>query len=155
TRVVRGDFVGFGPTRNRAAEHASNDWIFSIDADEYLDRELVDALSTVDLSDPNVAYAVERRNLFMGKLVTRGGWGNDWLVRLYNRKRCRFNDAVVHEEVDVPRGCRTVRLRGALWHEAVTDLDQILQKISRYSELRRRGGTETYPPAFILLRSFW
>ncbi len=156
TRVVRGDFIGFGPTKNRAAEHASNDWIFSIDADEYVDRELVDALSAVDLDDPDVAYAVERRNLFMGKLVTRGGWGNDWLVRLYNRKRCRFNDAVVHEQVDIPRGCRTVRLPGGLWHEAVTELDQILQKISRYSELRRRDHARTaHSPPVILLRTFW
>ncbi|HEX6995732.1 MAG TPA: glycosyltransferase family 2 protein [Gammaproteobacteria bacterium] len=155
TRVVNGEFVGFGPTKNRAAEHASNDWIFSIDADEYVDRELVDAVAAVDLDDADVTYAVERRNLFMGKLVTHGGWGNDWLVRLYNRKRCRFNDSVVHEEVDVPRGCRTVRLPGFLWHEAVTELDQILQKISRYSELRRTDGARTYSPAVILLRSFW
>src|SRR5690606_14322053 len=134
---------------------ASSDWVFSIDADEHLDRELVDALAGLDLEDPNVAYAVERRNLFMGKLVTHGGWGDDWLVRLYNRKRCGFSDAVVHEKVRVPAGCRTVRLAGSLWHEAVTDVDQILRKISRYSELRRCDGARTYPPAVILWRAVW
>ncbi|HEX7082170.1 MAG TPA: glycosyltransferase family 2 protein [Gammaproteobacteria bacterium] len=155
TRVITGDFIGFGPTKNRAASFAATDWILSIDGDEYLAPALVDELAALPLDDAGVAYAVKRHNLLLGKLVEHGGWGDDWLVRLYNRNRCRVNNAMVHEKVEVPRDCRVVRLDGALWHEAVTDVDQFLRKISRYSELRRGDGAKTHRPLVILCRACW
>jgi glycosyltransferase involved in cell wall biosynthesis len=155
TKVATGAFFGFGPTKNHALALATGDWILSIDADEYLGPELLDRLHRLDLGDPTVAYAVERRNFFMGRVVEHGGWGDQWLVRLFNRRHCRFTDALVHEKVVIPDGCRTVRLPAPLWHDAVADLDQVLQKISRYSELNRRDGSRTHSTANILLRTYW
>jgi glycosyltransferase involved in cell wall biosynthesis len=153
--VTRGDFIGFGPTKNRAADLAPGDWILSLDADEYLSEPLVKELGALELADPAVAYVIERCNLFMGKHVRRGGWGDDWLVRLYHRRHYRFNDAVVHEKIDVPEGGHTVRLEAMMWHLAVTDIDQFLQKISRYSELRRQVKARRQSLARIVLRSAW
>jgi glycosyltransferase involved in cell wall biosynthesis len=155
TKVATGEFFGFGPTKNHAMSLAAGDWILSIDADEYLSPELLDYLPALDLSDPAVAYAIERRNFFMGKVVEHGGWGDQWLVRLFNRRYCRFTDALVHEKVVVPDDCKTVRLPAPLWHDAVADLDQVLQKISRYSELNRLDGGRTHSTANILLRTYW
>jgi len=96
-KLIQGSFSGFGPTKNHAASLASGDWILSIDADEYLSDELVRSLDLADLADARRAYLVERHNLFMGRHVKRGGWGNDWLIRLYHRGQHRFTDAMVHE----------------------------------------------------------
>jgi glycosyltransferase involved in cell wall biosynthesis len=154
-KVVQGEFFGYGPTKNHAVGLASGDWVFSIDADEYVSEALLTELRELNLDDASVAYEVERHNLILGKDVRRGGVGNNWLVRLFNRRRCRFTDAAVHEKVVVPPDCRTVRLRGALWHQACTDLDQILQKISRYSELNRHDGAPTRSILNIWIRSVW
>lgn len=154
-KVVVGEFFGFGRTKNHAVSLARGDWVLSIDADEYVSEELLTQLRALDLADPAVAYAIERHNLYMGKDIKRAGVGNNWLVRLFNRRRCRFSDALVHEKVVVPEGCTTVRLNGPLWHQVITDLDQVLQKISRYSELSRRDGGRTRSAANILLRTFW
>ncbi len=155
TRIEMGRFFGFGPTKNHAADLAETDWVLPIDADEYLSDELLATLRNVDLHDPNVAYRIERYNLFMGKHVVHGGWGNDWLVRLYHRKVCRYNDVPVHERVSVPDTARIERLDGALWHQAVTDIDQFLKKISYYSELRKNDGARTVAPAVIAIRAGW
>jgi glycosyltransferase involved in cell wall biosynthesis len=154
-KLVVGEFFGFGPTRNHAVSLASRDWILSIDADEYLSDALLEQLRSIDLSDPKVAYAVERHNFFMGKVVRHGGWGKNWLVRVFNRRECRFTDALVHEKVRVPGHCETVRLEGPLWHQAVTDIDQVLQKISLYSELNRRDGGRVRSAGNIVLRMYW
>jgi glycosyltransferase involved in cell wall biosynthesis len=154
-KVVQGDFFGYGPTKNHAVSLARGDWVFSIDADEYMSEALLEELREMPLDDPSVAYEVERHNLLLGKDIRRGGVGNNWLVRLFNRSRCRFTDAAVHEKVIVPPDCRTVRLRGTLWHQACTDLDQILQKISRYSELNRHDGAPTRSILNIWVRSVW
>lgn len=154
-RVVTGPFFGYGETKQHAVALARGDWVLSIDADEYIGEALLAELAQLVLEDDSVAYEVERRNLFLGKDVRRAGLGRDWLVRLFNRRRCRFNDALVHEKVIVPQDCRIVRLRGALWHQACTDLRQILDKINRYSELNRRDGAPVRGILNIWLRSAW
>ena len=153
-RVETGDFFGYGKTKNHAVSLARGDWVLSIDADEYVSEALLAELETLELEE-SVAYEVERHNLFLGKDVRRAGLGANWLVRLFNRRRCRFSDVLVHEKVIVPADCTTVRLRGALWHQACTDLNQILEKISRYSELNRRDGAPTRSILNICVRSAW
>jgi len=154
-RVETGDFFGYGKTKNHAVSLARGDWVLSIDADEYVGEALLAELENLRLDDPSVAYEVERHNLFLGKDIRRAGLGGNWLVRLFNRRRCRFSDVLVHEKVIVPSDCRTVRLPGALWHQACTDLNQILEKISRYSELNRRDGAPTRSIVNICVRSAW
>lgn len=153
--VVTGNFLGFGPTKNHAVSLTRGDWVLSIDADEYLSKALLEELRAIRLDDPSVAYAVERHNLFLGKDIRHGGYGEDWLVRLFNRRRCRFNDSAVHEKVVVPADCTTTRLRGVLWHQSCTDLDQMLAKIRRYSELNRHTGATPRGPFHIWLGSSW
>jgi glycosyltransferase involved in cell wall biosynthesis len=154
-KVVTGEFFGYGKTKNHAVSLARGDWVLSIDADEYVGEALLAELEKLRLDDASVAYAVERHNLFLGKDVRRAGLGGNWLVRLFNRRRCQFSDVLVHEKVIVPPDCTTVRLHGALWHQACTDLNQILEKISRYSELNRRDGAPTQGILNIWLRSAW
>ena len=153
-RIVDGDFIGFGPTRNAAAAHARHDWILSIDTDEWLDDTLAAAIAATDLTAPERAFIVERRNRFHGRHVRVGGWGNDRLVRLYHRSTARFNDKAVHEKIILDTTVTTTSLTGTLWHDAVIEIDQFLRKISRYSALAadsRPGGPMSHP-FFALLR---
>jgi glycosyltransferase involved in cell wall biosynthesis len=154
-RVERGPFFGFGPTKNHAASLAAGPWILSIDADERVDARLLEQLGALDLSETRRAYAVDRRNLLLGKHVRRGGWGNNWLVRIYHRGVCRFSDARVHEKVVVPHSVSLVRLEGGLWHDAICDIDQFLEKVSFYSELCRGPSSKLRSIPHILLGAGW
>jgi glycosyltransferase involved in cell wall biosynthesis len=154
-RVERGPFFGFGPTKNHAASLAAGPWILSIDADERVDAELLEQLGSLDLGDPRRAYALDRRNLLLGKHVRRAGWGDNWLVRVYHRGVCRFSEARVHEKVVVPHGVSLVRLEGGLWHDAVRDIDQFLEKVSFYSELSRGPQRKLRSIPHILLGASW
>lgn len=153
--VHEGEFLGFGPTKNRAADLAANDWILSIDSDERVSAELFDSVTSADLSDDKVAYEVLRVNYLRGKPVRHSGWGGDWLLRLYNRRATSVSDAAVHEVVEGPTGGRVVRLRGELAHDAVRELGQFLVKIDRYSELFRTGSPRVLPVPVVFLRSVW
>jgi glycosyltransferase involved in cell wall biosynthesis len=153
--LVQGGFIGFGPTKNHAAELADTDWVLSLDADESLDAQLLAGLDTVALADPMMVYELDRHNFFKGRRVRHAGWGNDWLVRLYHRGVHRFTDVQVHERIELVPGARVQRLRGALNHSAVTEISQFLVKIDRYSELRRAEARRSYPVPVILLKTFW
>ncbi|MDR5885687.1 glycosyltransferase family 2 protein [Vreelandella janggokensis] len=153
----QGDFLGFGLSKRHAVSLAKNDWILSVDADEKPNKLLIDALgewiSNARLSDVG---EILRENWMLGRPVRYSGWGNDWLVRLFNRCEYNFNDAMVHESVKIDSKASTYRLPGCIEHEAVTDLSQFLEKINRYSSLRSKSGKlKKYSPASILFKSFF
>lgn len=154
-RLLEGGFEGFGPTKNRAAALAERDWVLSIDADERAGPGLVDELAELALDDPRALYLIERHNYFMGRRVRHGGWGNNWLPRLYHREYHAYNDAAVHERV-VPRAdARRVRLSSPLLHRAVEDLGDFLRKTDRYSSLRAESEKRTLPAPAIYARALW
>ncbi|MEM9172914.1 MAG: glycosyltransferase family 2 protein [Pseudomonadota bacterium] len=133
--VVHGQFIGFGPTKQVACDAARNDWVFSIDSDERIEPSLLAALGEVNWQAADCCYEVLRQNYCLGKHIRRGGWGNDQLLRLFHRSAAAFNDKAVHEKVVPNSASRVAVLPGALRHDAVTEVDQFLHKISRYSEL--------------------
>ncbi len=156
TKVITGEFAGFGPTKNKAADLAAGDWILSIDADESVSDELLSSLAELDLSEPRQTYVVHRHNFLVGRDIRWGGWGNDWLVRLYNRRHAGLSDVLVHEKVVIPNDIEPKRIAGALLHDNISDIDQLLGKISYYSELRRQEPSgRIYPPVVTMLRTFW
>lgn len=154
-RLSTGEFFGFGKTFNHAADLATRDWVFTIDADETISNELMQEIDSVDLGDPQLAYEVLRDNYLMGKHVRHAGWARDWLLRLYNRRVFRHSEDDVHPRIYVPAGARVRRLRGSLAHDAVQELSQFLDKTNHYTELRRTSMSRTYPPVVIFLRATW
>jgi len=150
-----GMFSGFGPTKNRAAALARHPWILSIDSDESLSPELVRSIASIDRDDASAVYSVWRQNFMMGRLVRHSGWGKDWLPRLYHRDKARLSDAAVHENLTWDPDCNVRRLEGPLYHAAVQDLGDMLVKVNRYAEIRRRTRPRVMPPAAILFRSWW
>ena len=58
-------FQGFGALRNQALMHATNDWIFSLDTDEFTTREIQEEILSLLEDGPSAhAYFVPRRNYF-------------------------------------------------------------------------------------------
>jgi len=154
-KLVQGGFIGFGPTKNHAATLAETDWVFSLDADEAPTGELLRSLDAADLSDPKVAYSVDRHNYFKGRRVRHSGWGSDWLLRLYHRGVHCFTEVQVHEQISLTPGSSVQRLQGPINHIAVTEISQFLVKIDRYSELRRAEARRGYPAPVILVKTIW
>jgi len=154
-RFFRGDFVGFGPTKNRAAELAERDWILSIDADEQATPELVTELAGMALDDERFLGEILRRNFMLGKEVRHSGWGGDWLPRLYHRQVHRYNDANVHERILPTDDSEVRRLHGPMNHDAVRELGSFLIKIDRYTAIRAADAKSALPVAVIYLKSLW
>lgn len=132
-RVFRGEWRGFGPTKQDAVARASNRWVLSIDADEEVTPELRDAILDLPEEPPEAAFAINRLSRFLGRWIRHCGWHPDWVVRLFDRERAGFDDRQVHESVraEGPVG----RLDGLLRHYTYDDLDQYFEKLNRYTTL--------------------
>ena len=95
-RIFTSDFLGMGRVRNLAASYTKNDWVFFVDCDEIISEVLDTILRNMQFEDGYV-YQIYRRNFYDNYNVETSSWGNDWILRLYNRKQTRFIENEVHD----------------------------------------------------------
>lgn len=152
--VIEGDFFGFGPTKNFAAEQAPTNWILSLDSDEELHESILGELYNWNLKDEDSVGLLLRENWFCGKKITTNGWGNDFIVRLYNKNTHKFNESHVHEKIETKNQEEKIKLKGKIIHNAIFDIKQTLEKAQLYSEIYASSGKrKKYSFFFIVLKT--
>jgi (heptosyl)LPS beta-1,4-glucosyltransferase len=141
-RVIVRPWPGFAAQKQFAAEAATHEWVFSLDADERVSAEL--RASIEDLlytSDAQLAdgYRVARRAFYMNRWIRGGGWYPDYQLRLYRRARGRWVGAYIHEAVKLDEGARVATLDGDLLHYTVANAAHHHRMIGeRYAPLAAR-----------------
>ena len=140
-RVIAHPWLGFGAQKNFAVAQARHDWVLCLDADERLTPQLGAAIEAALAANaanavPSgpAAYAMARRNRFLGRWLAHGEGYPDWNVRLFDRRRARWTDDPVHEHVVADT--RILRLAGDLLHDSAESLDTYMAKQNRYTTLQ-------------------
>ena len=147
---VTPDWPGFGPQKNRALARCRYRWVLSIDADEQvsdaLAAEILRVLCEASSETTVAGYWLRRSSRYCGQVIRHGLWGNDRVLRLFERQRGRFTDARVHESLVCDGGTRV--LEGILVHDSVDSPEDARSKARRYAFLgaealraRGRGGS--------------
>lgn len=131
-RLIEGEFIGFGPTKNAAAEYAEHDWVLSMDADEVLDEAIVQEIKGLTL-DLRTVYTLSRKNFYKTTEIVHC-WGADEIVRLYNRKVTQYSDKQVHEHI-LTDGVSIQKLSHSFSHYPYQSISEFVQKADRYSTL--------------------
>jgi glycosyltransferase involved in cell wall biosynthesis len=131
--IYQKPFIGFGPCRNEAAHVAKQDWILAIDADEILSPGVIAELKTLDLKGECV-YSIPFLNYYNQKLIKWCGWYPEKHIRLYNKKKTRFSEALIHEGV-VKQGMCEITLKNPIHHYPYDSISDFLVKMERYSSL--------------------
>ena len=132
-KIFTSEFIGFGPLKNLAQTHASHDWILSIDSDEVLTPELRQAIQNTTF-DEQCIYGFNRLNHFKGQPVHCCGWDKDTVKRIYNRTRTQFDNAQVHESIQM-QGLTLTTIRGNLLHYSYDSIEELIDKLQKYSTL--------------------
>jgi glycosyltransferase involved in cell wall biosynthesis len=140
-RVVHTDWPGYGAQKNRAMEMARQPWVLFLDADEWLDADLLAAV-TQALEDPAgvAGFSVCRRNRYVGRIVRGGCFGPSWKVRLVRAGAGRWKGGILHETLDCSGSTR--RLEGLLEHDPFRTERDAVQTGRHYAELFARQGLE-------------
>lgn len=142
-RFISSPFIGFGPMHNRATSLAKYDWICSLDSDEEMTQSLYEEICALPL-DPSAVYSISRENRYRGKHIRGCGWWPDRVIRLYNRTKTSFNEALVHESV-LTDGMKIILLNNRLLHTPCLSVSQFIRKIGTYSDLyaKQYSGKKT------------
>ena len=140
-RVIVRAWPGFVAQKNFAAEQSCHDWILSLDADERVGPALANEIRRVlEPSPPEAGFRMPRVSFYLGRWLRSTDWYPDRQLRLYNRRRARWQGRHVHESVvaDGPIGT----LREELLHYPYRDIAHHVQTIDRYTTLAARQAAE-------------
>tara|TARA_B110000003_G_scaffold75493_1_gene77070 strand:+ start:10246 stop:10995 length:750 start_codon:yes stop_codon:yes gene_type:complete len=132
--LLQRKFDDFSKQKNYAINQASNDWIVWIDADEVLTKELRQEIKEA-VENPNdfVGFYIYRTFFFKEKKMRYTGTQNDKLIRVFNRKYCKY-EGMVHEKIKA-NGKLGV-LKNRILHYSYISFDRYIQKLNQHSELK-------------------
>jgi glycosyltransferase involved in cell wall biosynthesis len=136
-RILRRDWSGWIDQKNFAAEQASHDWIYSLDADERIPSALAEEIRRLLETEPPMrAYRGPRVNFHLRRWIRTTDFYPDYQTRLYDRRAARWRGRYVHESVsaDGPVG----RLRNDLEHYSFRDLSDQMDRVNHYTTLAAR-----------------
>ena len=145
-RLLQRPFDGFVAQKNFALDHATNEVVLSLDADEEVSHALRAEIVEICGGDvlPKAGYRMPRVTHYLGHEIRATDWYPDWQLRLFDRRYGRFEGDLVHESVRINGDIG--RLRGEIVHRPYRDEDDHLRRIDRYTTLwaqaaHRKGKT--------------
>ena len=137
-----------------AADRATGDWIFILDADEVITPGLRDEiLAATAVEEGMNAYEMPRKNFYFGRWLRHGGKYPDTQLRLFRKGKAAFVARPVHESLEVTG--LTGKLSSPLEHYPYRSVQDVPRKLGFYAE----GLSENYiksgkHPVLIFLRPF-
>jgi glycosyltransferase involved in cell wall biosynthesis len=135
--TVETHWRGFGPQREFAMRLpvVRKDWVFFVDADEWISNALASEVAHVmGRQTSHAAYWQYFRLVFQGRWIAHSGWyPSARLIRLMDRTRSTYTGAAFSEHPHITGP--TARLRHDIVDEDLKGLSSWVRKHVRYAEL--------------------
>jgi len=149
TDGLRGSFADW---RNVGAKRAKSEWFFYVDADEEVSPALKKMILQVVGSNEFAAYAIPRRNIFLGYEMRWGGWWPDFVVRLIKKDKLKGWKGELHEQPEIVG--ETCHLKEPLIHVSHRDLTEMVEKTNKWSEIEAKLLYDSGHPRMNVFRFF-
>lgn len=142
-RVIEQEWLGYRDQRNFAQEQAEHNWVLTLDADERLSDELIEAIlkwKEDRNSDDVKGVAFRRKTRFLGKWFRDNRFTCEWKIRLYDRRHSRWTGGRVHEKLSVDGA--TARIPHYIVHIPYDGISELYWRRAHYAELKARDYFE-------------
>lgn len=133
-RFLQRKWDNYSLQKNFGNDQATNDYILSIDADEVISPELKCSILFVKENLNADAYSFNRLTFYCGKPIRHCGWYPDCKIRLWNRRKARWQGEV-HEKLIFDTSFDTEKLSGDLLHFTFKTFLDHINKVNKYSEI--------------------
>lgn len=155
-KVFSSDWLSYGDQKNKAIDLATNDWVFSLDADERLPEKLQNEIIKSIQQEEYFVFDVPRSSLFITRFMKHSGWRPDRTKRLFKKQKARFTNHKVHEHLETKE--RIGRLQTPIVHYSYRNIKAVMMKLDQYSsnkaeDLHSKGLKGSLSKA--LLHSIW
>ena len=132
-RVYEHEWQGYAGQKQIAIDHARNDWVLILDADERVTRELKQEIMEKVKENSLSGFYIPRKNFFLGKWIRNSGWWPDHTLRLFRKDVSRMEPRAVHEKVNVngPVG----HISAPFEHYTYRTISDYISKMDNYASL--------------------
>jgi glycosyltransferase involved in cell wall biosynthesis len=126
--------TNFSDFRNDGLSHAKGEWILYLDADERLTPESISEVqkTITDFVPDTGVFALPRTNYYLGKNLKYGGWGDEYIIRLFKRTHLSGWKNPLHEEPVFTGAVK--KLTQPFIHISHRDLTSMLKKTIQYTD---------------------
>ncbi|HEX7041635.1 MAG TPA: glycosyltransferase family 2 protein [Patescibacteria group bacterium] len=134
-KIFKRDLNGnFSAQRNFGLSKASGEWIFFVDSDEEVSKQLASEILSKITSGNNLdGYFVKRQDIMWGKVIKHGENGSNWILRLAKKDSGEWMGKV-HETWKV-KG-EVGNLENTLFHYPHLTIAEFLKEINFYTTIR-------------------
>ncbi len=159
-RIVTSHGTTYSKFRNDGLKAAQGDWILFVDADERITPKLKNEIIEIVKTKHKGVYEIPRLNNYLGRFMHFGGWGNDKVIRLFQRTCLIGYRGDLHEQPEF--NCELSTLSHQMVHFSHRDLSTMVDKTLLYtgyeSQLRLKSK---HPPIVwwrfirVMATEFW
>jgi len=133
--VVEHPFEHYGAQRNWAIDHLAitQPWQLHLDADEFMNDELVAAIQALPAEPEYSGYFLARYVRFLGRVMRHGGMSPTWHMRLFRTGAGRCEDRKYDQHFILMSG-GSGRLRGTMIDDVRMPLTEWTTRHNRWSD---------------------
>ena len=133
-KFLQRTWTSYADQKNFAAEHAENDWVLSLDADEEISKRLRASLLywKNSVTPKRSVYEFARRTWYLGAWINHSGWYPDYQRRLYRPDSAKFK-GIIHEALRFEG--QPGLLKGDLLHYTVQSFAEHEANVDKYTTL--------------------
>ncbi len=128
----------FSKTRNTLQQKAKNEWVFFLDSDEWISKNLENEICKAINNEDIDGYSVSRKDIFLHKQLKHGETAHITLTRLARKTKAKW-EKNVHEVWRV-RG-QVTKLDTPLFHEPHNSITSFIDIVTNYSFLVAKKET--------------
>lgn len=133
TQLVYSESLPFDKARNVLASYAKGKWLLYVDADERLDKSLIEEIEKTIKKSEFSGYYFPRKNIILGKFLKHGGWWPDYVPRLFKSDKLKKWQGRVHESPQIEG--EFGYLKSPLTHLTSRSLKLMLEKSTKWAKI--------------------
>lgn len=153
-KVIQHSFEHYGAQRNWAIDNLpiSRPWQLHLDADEWMDHQLVASILALPDTQEHSGYFLPRYMRFLGRMLRHGGMSPTWHLRLFQSGAGRCEDRKYDQHFILKSGT-SGKLQGAMVDDIRMALTEWTARHNRWSdgevaELASGGSSAQVQPDF-------
>lgn len=134
-RFIQHPFEGYIEQKNWALAQAKYDRCLSLDADEALDEALKQSVIGAMENWEHEAYTMNRLTNYCGKWIRHSGWYPDVKLRLFDRRKGKWEGINPHDEYRMEKGIRSRHLKGNILHYSYYSLSDHIKQVEHFTNV--------------------
>lgn len=134
-RAIINPWPGYGPQKRFAEDNAHFDWILNLDADERISSTLAQEIQQLFATGTPLAdgYYIPTHDVMLGtqKISPYVVYNR---IRLYNKRKGRFSQSNVHDNVVMQSNSITKQLKNIMTQDSIRSFHHWLDKMNSYTD---------------------